>query len=257
MAVRIAVVNEKGGVGKTTTATNLAVAFAKRGRRTLLVDCDPQRSASKLVGLVSLSDSSDAYGTSDLYLGSRAFAPQRNVLVPGLDVVPATRKMFQLELELMRHMLTGPTTKLARQIGVFDKEYDFIVADCGPTLGLVTVNAMIACPSLVVPLKPEPASTPGVVDLTALVEQLKEAEPSLRVMGLLVTLFQESAKLPGTYVRELREQFGSLVFESLIHQAVAVAESAGPGVPIVLSDPTSRAAREYESLAAEVIHRGA
>jgi chromosome partitioning protein len=257
MARKIAVVNQKGGVGKTTTAINLAAALARRGRRILLIDCDPQRNASQFLGLGPLLEDRTTYGTYELVLGKAAFTPQRNVVVSGLDVVPATRRTVDLELELLRQVLTGPGRKLARGISAVESQYDFILADCGPTIGLLTVNAIVACPEILIPVETYPGSLPGVVDLQQLMEGIRsDVEPSIKLLGVVGTFFEETGRLPRSVLADLRASFGLSLFETVIHKAQNIAAAAGEGRPVVLWDPQSRGAHEYESLTDEVIARG-
>lgn len=257
MARRIAVVNQKGGVGKTTSSVNLAAALARRGKRVLLIDCDPQRNASQFLGLGEAIEKLDTFGTYEFTLGRGAFTPQTDVTAPGLDVVPATRRMVDLELELIRQVLTGPGRKMARAVAAIESRYEFILADCGPTIGLVTVNAMAACPEILIPVETLPGSLPGVVDLQQLVEGIRiDVEPSISLLGVVATFFEESGKLPRGILADLRSSFGPALFETVIHKAQHIAAAAGEGRPIVLLDSKSRGAREYESLTDEVIARG-
>jgi len=257
MARRISVVNQKGGVGKTTTAVNVAAALARRGKRVLLIDCDPQRNASQFLGLGRIADEEGTWGTFEFVLGRGGFEPQHNVVVDGLDVVPATRRMVDLELELMRQVLTGPGRKLARNLAAVEAQYDFVLADCGPTIGLATVNAMAACPEILIPVETLPGSLPGVVDLQQLMEGLRaDVEPSIRLLGVVGTFFEENGRLPRGVLAELRSSFGAQMFETFIHKAQHIAAAAGEGRPIVLLGPQSRGAREYESLTSEVVSRG-
>ncbi len=256
MARALSVVNQKGGVGKTTTALNLAAALARRGQRVLLIDCDSQCNASQFLGLAHLVRAPDVYGTYELVLGRGEFSPQRDVALSGLDVVPATSRMADLEHELLRGVLLGPTRKLARAIAQIDSRYDFVIADCGPTIGLTTINAIAACPEVLIPVETLPASLPGVVQLQQLMEGIRtEVEPRVRLLGVLCTKFEETGRLPREIAAALRRELGPLVFDTVIHKAQNIAAGAGEGRPIVLLDPKSRGAREYESLTDEVIAR--
>jgi chromosome partitioning protein len=197
MARALSVVNQKGGVGKTTTALNLAAALARRGQRVLLIDCDSQCNASQFLGLAHLVRAPDVYGTYELVLGRGEFSPQRDVALSGLDVVPATSRMADLEHELLRGVLLGPTRKLARAIAQIDSRYDFVIADCGPTIGLTTINAIAACPEVLIPVETLPASLPGVVQLQQLMEGIRtEVEPRVRLLGVLCTKLEETGRLP-------------------------------------------------------------
>ena len=257
MARDLSVVNQKGGVGKTTTALNLAAGLALRGHRVLLLDCDSQCNATQFLGLAHLVQEQGVYGTFELVLGRGDFRPQRDVALPGLDVVPATNRTADLEHELLRGALLGPTRKLARALAQVQSSYDFIIADCGPTIGLTTINAIAACPEVLIPVETLPASLPGVVQLQQLMEGIRsEVEPRVHVLGVLCTKFEETGRLPREIASALRRELGSLVFNAVIHKAQTIAAGAGEGRPIVVLDPKSRGAREYESLTDEVIARG-
>jgi chromosome partitioning protein len=257
MARGFSVVNQKGGVGKTTTALNLAAALAQRGQRVLLIDCDSQCNATQFLGLAHLTRVPGIYGTFELLLGHEGFAPQRDVAHAGLDLVPATCRVADLEHELLRNFLLGPTRKLSRALAPLQSQYDFIMADCGPTIGLTTVNAISACPEVIVPVETLPASLPGVVQLQQLMEGIRaEVEPRVRLLGVLCTKFEETGRLPREIVSALRGQLGPLVFDTVIHKAQHIASGAAEGRPVVLMDPKSRGAREYTSLTEEVLARG-
>ena len=257
MTRTLSVVNKKGGVGKKTTAINLAAGLAVRGHRVLVVDCDSQCNATQFLGLAHLTRTQGVYGTFELVLGLGDFAPQQDVAHPGLDVVPATASMADLEHELLRSFLLGPTRKLSRALAPLHSRYDFIIADCGPTIGLTTVNAISACPEVIVPVETLPASLPGVVQLQQLMEGIRsEVEPRVRLLGVLCTKFEQTGRLPREIVSALRLQLGSLVFDTVIHKAQHIASGAAEGRPIVLLDPKSRGAREYTSLTEEVLARG-
>src|SRR3954466_8713213 len=156
MARRIAVVNQKGGVGKTTTAVNVAVALAQRGHRVLLVDYDPQANESNFLGFVSRLDSAGLYTSAELTLGLGTFRPLADVLVRNLDLIPATHLLATVETRLG----SGQTGLLQRGLDRVSHRYDFILTDCAPTLGMLAVNAMIACPEGLRSVRLPPGSTP-------------------------------------------------------------------------------------------------
>jgi len=256
MARRLAVLNEKGGVAKTTTAVNLACIFAQRGQRTLLIDCDPQKNATDWLGRKDVAES-NAWGTADFYLGRGEFAPLRDVQVPGLDLLPATSSMAHLELDLYRQVLAGPTTKLVRALRKVEADYEWIIADCSPTLAMVNANAGLACRDVLVPVEAAPAGFSGVASVQRMIDEVaSEGDYSARILGVLATKFEEVGALPRESLAHLRGQLGKLLLETVIHKAQAVAALPLVHRPIVLDDPKSRAAREYEACADEVAARG-
>jgi chromosome partitioning protein len=252
MARRISVVNQKGGVGKTTTAVNVAVGLALRGARLLLVDYDPQANASNFLGLVSRLEGS-RFTSAELTLGLGSFQPLRNVLVPGLDLVPATDALASVEARL------APigSRLLKRALDRVAHRYDFILVDCAPTLGMLAVNAMVACPDVLIPVRLEPASIPGALRTQATVEALRRTtNPELRLLGALGTFHKETGVMARDVGGKVARIFGPLMFETRIHQSDSVGRAAGKGVPIVLDAPKRREAIEYQLLTQEVITRG-
>ena len=253
MARRISVVNQKGGVGKTTTAVNLAVALAMRGNRVLLVDYDPQANASNFLGFVSRLEQADLYTSAELTLGMGSFDPLSDVLVPGLDLVPSTQLLASVESRLP----AGQPLSLKRALDRIACGYDFILADCAPTLGMLAVNAMIACPDVLVPVRLEPASIPGALRTQATIDALRRtADPSLRLFGALGTFHKETGVMARQAFDRVTSIFGPLMFETRIHQSDFVGRAAGKGVPIVLDAPRRREAIEYQQFTQEVIARG-
>ena len=256
MARRIAVVNQKGGVAKTTTAINLAASLAAKGKRVLVVDVDPQGNAGHFLGLVERMQDPELYISYDLLLTpERAFAPQRDVVLPGLDVVPSNVRLAAAELPLLRDAVTG-IQKLASAIRRVEGQYDIILADCPPTLGMLALSAMVACPEVLVPVKLAAATLPGLNDLSQILEVVRDTEPSVRLLGVVGTYFTEAANGPKDALTLVREQFDGAVFETVIHRAQAVEDACGAGVPICVADPKSRCALEYQQLAEEVVSRG-
>lgn len=252
MARRITVLNEKGGVGKTTTAVNLATALAQRGKRVLLLDLDAQRNASQFVGLV---DPLVEGGTDALILNG-TFAPRRGVVLPTLDVVPASIQHALVERQLFGDAISGPK-KLKRALDRVADEYDFIVADCGPTLGMLALNAVLACPEVLVPIELAHAAAMGAVTLRKWLADVQlDLDPNVHIMGVLPTFADERERTPKEVLELLREAFQGLLFNTVIHTSTAIRDAVKKGVPVVLCDPRSRGAEEYQSLTQEVIDRG-
>jgi chromosome partitioning protein len=256
MARRIAVVNQKGGVGKTTTVVNLAVALASRGKRVLVIDYDPQGNASQFLGLADVVEEPGSYGSAEFTFEKGEFRPHRSVAATGLDVLPATEELAYLEQELLGDVLAGPR-RLASAVRRIDGDYDFIIADCPPTVGLLALNAMIACPEILVPVKLAPASVPGSLRLRRNIEQLRDrTEPSIRILGVLGTFYSETARKPREILGALNAIFGDLVFETRIDACQAVENAAEAGAPVFSRAPSAKGAIQYDLLTDEVIARG-
>lgn len=255
MQKRLAVCNQKGGVAKTTTSVNLAVIYAQQGKRVLLVDFDPQGNASQFLGLIEELDDPNLYTSNELALNSKTFAPQRDLIVKGLDLVPATDTLASLEFELLQDNQRG-AHRLSHALSAVASNYDVIIVDCPPTLGMLAINALVACGNVLVPVKLSPASVPGAVRLHDMLKQLKSANPYLKVVGVVGTFLSEAAKTPKEVFAALREIFGAnLVLKTAIHQAQGVDDASGKGRPVVVASPRSRGAQEYAALAEEVIAR--
>jgi len=253
MARRITVLNQKGGVGKTTTAVNLAVALAQRGQRVLLLDLDAQRNASQSVGIIEpLTDN-----CTDALIFQGHFAPHKGVLVPTLDVVPASVKQGLVEMQLIGHIAAAPR-KLRRALDVVAVNYDYVVADLGPTLGLTALTAVLGCPELLVPLELGHEAAVGAVTLQQWLNDVRiDHDPDVHIMGILPTFADDVATTPRDVLSLVRSSFApGLVFNTVIHSAEIIKASFKKGTPVVLTDPRSRAAAEYQSLTQEVIDRG-
>jgi chromosome partitioning protein len=256
MARRISVVNQKGGVAKTTTAINLAACLAGRGKRVLVVDVDPQGNAGHFLGLVERMQDPELYISYDFVMSpERSFAPQRDVTVPALDVIPSNVRLAAAELPLLRDTVTG-IQRLASAVRRVESDYDFIIADCPPTLGMLALNAIVACPEVLVPVKLAAATLPGLSDLKNILAVVRDAEPTVRLMGVLGTYLAEGANGPKDALDLIREQFDGAVFDTVIHRAQGVEDACGAGIPVSVASPGSRAAAEYQQLAEEVVSRG-
>jgi chromosome partitioning protein len=250
MAKIIAIANQKGGVGKTTTAINLAASLAAGDMRTLLVDIDPQANSTSGMG-IGRNLRRSFYHV--LVLGE----PLKNVITPteleNLHLVPADRNLAGAEIELVE--IEEREFKLKGILESCRGDYDFIIIDCPPSLGLLTVNALTAADSVLVPVQCEYFALEGVSAIwDTLVRVRRSLNPNLTVEGFLLTMYDERTKLSTQVMSDLRDFLGGQVFETTIPRNVKLAEAPSHGKPIILYDIRSRGADSYLRLAREVIN---
>ena len=252
MGLIYAVANQKGGVGKTTTAVNLGAAFARFGRRTLVVDLDQQCNATVALG----GARSEHPSTYDVLTGETTVAEAAKPAGPeNLWVVPANRDLAGAVVELPR--LERPNMRLREQLGQIDSGFDVTLIDCPPALGPVTVNALVAADRVIVPVQAEYLALEGLVEfLNTLSTVRRELNPSLELAGVVVTMHDERTRLAQDVERELRDHFSETVFRNVIPRTVRVAESPSYGIPVTDYAPSSRGAGAYMNLAEEVLERG-
>ncbi|HEX3304313.1 MAG TPA: AAA family ATPase [Thermomicrobiales bacterium] len=249
LAPAVAFANQKGGVGKTTTAVNASVSLAQRGYRVLLIDADPQGNATSSLGIDKLGVGSSIYDVliEDLPLAEVATATDR----PGLDVVPSTPMLAGAEIELVD--APGRETRLRQALTDLLSHYDVVLIDCPPSLGLLTVNALTAARSVVVPIQCEFLALEGLGQLMTTVDRVKRGlNPSLDVTGVLMTMFDVRTRLSAHVVEEVRRYFPHRMFSTVVPRSVRLAEAPSYGQAIVEYDPTSRGAEAYESFVGEL-----
>ena len=250
MARIIALVNQKGGVGKTTTAVNLAAALAVLGQRILVVDADPQGNATTGLGIDKAPLQRDVYDVllQEASIDDVAIATE----IEGLSLVPATINLAGAEIELVSAM--SRETRLRQALAPIAERYDFVFIDCPPSLGLLTINALTAADECLIPVQAEYYALEGLSQLTAVVGRVREAlNPSLRVGGVLVTMFDGRTRLAAEVFEELVKFFPEQLFKTHIPRNVRISEAPSFGKPIILFDAKSRGAQAYLALAHEVL----
>lgn len=252
-ATIISMCNQKGGVGKTTSTINMGACLAELGRKVLLVDLDPQGALSAGLGLTHDEIEDTIY---DVMLDNQTSIHSAiiHTEVPGLDMVPANIDLSAAEIQLVNEV--GREHTLARALRPVRKDYDFIIIDCQPSLGLLTVNALACSQGVIIPMECEFFSLRGLALLTDTVEKVSERiNFDLEILGILVTMFDRRTKHAREVMDRVVEYFGDKVFDTVITRTVRFPETSVAGEPITTWAPTSQAARQYRNLALEVIER--
>ena len=253
MAWTLAVVNQKGGVGKTTTAVNLATTLALAGRRVLLIDCDPQGNATSGLGQKETVEQS----IYDALTGGVPLADVilKDVGVPGLDLAPATLDLAGAEMEMFQEL--SRETILKKVLKPVEKNYQYIFIDGPPSLGLLTLNILTAADAVLIPIQCEYYALEGISQLMNIVERVQHhLNPKLAIGMVILTMHDERINLSRQVVAEVREFFGEAVAQTIVPRNVRLSEAPSFGQPIALYDPKSKGAVAYAELAQEVIALG-
>ena len=252
MAKIIAIANQKGGVGKTTTAVNLAAAMAILEKKILLVDADPQANATSGLGI---DVKSQKFGTYQL-LEHTAKAYQTIIpsSTPNLDLIPSHIDLVATEIELIDKK--NREYMLKKALESVDNQYDYIIIDCAPSLGLITLNALAAADSLIIPIQCEYFALEGLGKLLNTIKSVQKIHnKSLDIEGLLLTMFDSRLRLSNQVVEEVQKHFGKMVFKTIIQRNIRLSEAPSFGESIIDYDATSKGAKNYLSLANEIIKK--
>lgn len=246
----IAIANQKGGVGKTTTAVNLSACLAKKGKKVLLIDCDPQGNSTSGVGVDKRRCEKTVY---DVLIGG-ASAKESIVKTPyeNLDICPSNISLSGAEIELVSEM--GRETKLKNAIESVRDDYDMVLIDAPPSLGLITINVLTASDSVIVPIQCEYYALEGVSQLMSTIKKVKQVmNSSLEIEGILMTMFDSRTNLSIQVIEEVKKFFPNKVYKTLIPRNVRLSEAPSFGKPIIYYDIASKGAESYLDLADEIL----
>lgn len=248
----IAVANQKGGVGKTTTVVNLAAGLAELGRRVLIVDLDPQGNATMGSGIAKQSLEKSGY---DVLLGEATIEEARqDAKAGGFHVLPANRNLGGAELELVNEL--AREARLKNALAEVADQYDYVLIDCPPSLNLLTLNGLVAADSVLIPMVCEYYALEGLSDLVATLRKVRTAvNPKIEIMGLLRTMFDARNNLSQQVSEQLARHFGDKVFQTVIPRNVRLAEAPSHGLPGLSYDRNSRGAQAYLALSQELVER--
>ena len=248
----IAIANQKGGVGKTTSAINLGTALAATGKRILLIDLDPQGNASTGLGIKHAARTVSSYNVliDDAPIATGVVKTG----IPGLDVLPATVDLSGAEIELVE--LDARTHRLHRALNLTTQHWDIVLIDCPPSLGLLTINAMVAADALLVPLQCEFFALEGLSQLLSTVERIRSRfNPSLSILGVALTMYDRRNRLTEQVSTDVRAVLGRVVFDTVIPRNVRLSEAPSHGLPALIYDHRCNGSQAYIALARELIAR--
>ncbi len=252
MSKIISVANQKGGVGKTTSAINLSAALAKEGKRVLLIDADPQANASSGLGVDIHNAGTTLYEC--LINGAEAEQAIRETAVKGLDIIPSHIDLVGAEIEMLG--LDDRENILKHLLSPIRAKYDYIIIDCSPSLGLITVNALTASDSVIIPVQAEFFALEGIAKLLNTIKIIKsQLNPNLQIEGFLVTMYDNRLRLSAQVYEEVKKHFGKLVFSTVITRNVRLSEAPSHGLSVIDYDKSSKGAQNYIALARELIKR--
>jgi len=246
----IAIVNQKGGSAKTTTAVNLSATLAENGKRVLLIDIDPQGSSSKWLKCLN-----EGKGIYDVLVENTSIVDNINqTSIDGLSVIPSSQWMIGAEKALASEV--GAETILRKKLGELEQKWDYILIDCPPALGLLSLNALVACDEVLVPLETRVMALDGLAQLLKTIDAVKDRlNPNLEINGIVPCRVDKRTRLSLDVISDLRNRFNGMVYNTCIRETVKLAECPSFGLPIILYDSKSPGSEDYRSLAKEFIKR--